>query len=436
MRHVSLAGGSLHFYKPIQNTLMTRKFILAILLALPLLYCQSLSAQDAAQSLNPLSLLSEYNLQDVGLLAKPNEDGKAWGALFQFGRNVPFDYNGNAPREETPISGNDPKVWGKSFLKRAEGQTKYDWLTTGALGDKWTDIVALATDAPATYRGENGGDPCPKGMHIPSYTEWVSVMPSSFAVADFSGKIGFKHTTESITIQGQTKEYEADYYSNTKNEIIGIKCSDESGKYRTAFRWSWSDYGLLIEAKWIGQRYATIQELIAETDFWTTGQEHIVTRFLPAAGHISGYTGLAALRYEKLYYWSASASQTKEGFAPSVWGYPYDEEFGEGGVATYEDAIGRYSAACIRCMMGQPSLTAIQTPAQQETLSASSDANGVLAISVTPDLVGASYNLYSTEGLLVNRGILSDTQQWINIAHLPHGYYILTVGQQSIRVLR
>ena len=113
-----------------------------------------------------------------------------------------FDYNGNAPREETPISGNDPKVWGKSFLKRAEGQTKYDWLTTGALGDKWTDIVALATDAPATYRGENGGDPCPKGMHIPSYTEWVSVMPSSFAVADFSGKIGFKHTTESITIQG------------------------------------------------------------------------------------------------------------------------------------------------------------------------------------------------------------------------------------------
>ena len=61
----------MHFYKPIQNTLMTRKFILAILLALPLLYCQSLSAQDAAQSLNPLSLLSEYNLQDVGLLAKP-----------------------------------------------------------------------------------------------------------------------------------------------------------------------------------------------------------------------------------------------------------------------------------------------------------------------------------------------------------------------------
>ena len=207
---------------------MTKKFISAILLALPLLYCQSLSAQDATQSLNPLSLLSEYNLQDVGLLAKPNEDGKAWGVLFQFGRNVPFDYKGDAPREETPVSGNDPKVWGKSFLMKAEGQTKYDWLTTGALGDKWTDIVALASDAPATYRGDNGGDPCPKGMHIPSYTEWVSVMPSSFAVADFTGKIGFKHTTESITIQGQTKEYEADYYSKTKNEIVGIKCSDES----------------------------------------------------------------------------------------------------------------------------------------------------------------------------------------------------------------
>lgn len=261
-------------------------------------------------------------------------------------------------------------------------------------------------------------------------------MPSSFAVADFTGKIGFKHTTESITIQGQTKEYEADYYSKTKNEIVGIKCSDESGKYRTAFRWSWSDYGLLIEAKWIGQRYATMQELVAETDFWTTDQERIVRRFLPASGYISGSTGLASQRYEDLYYWSASASLKNEGFAPTVWGYPYDEESGDGGAATYENVMGRYSAACIRCMMGQPTSTEIQTPAQQVALSASSDANGVLAISVTPDLVGASYNLYTTEGLLVNRGILSNTQQWINIAHLPHGYYILTAGQQSVRVVR
>jgi len=415
---------------------MMRKFVSAILLTLPLLYCQSLSAQEASQSLNPLSLLSEYNLQDVGLLAKPNEDGKAWGALFQFGRNVPFDYNGEAPREAANVSGNDPKVWSKSFLTKTEGQTQYDWLTTGTLGDKWTDIVALAVDAPATYRGENGGDPCPKGMHIPSYTEWTAVMPSSFEVANFTGKTGIKHTTESITIQGQTKAYQADYYSKTKNEIIGIKCNDESGKYRTAFRWRWSDYGLLIEAKWIGQRYATIEELIAETDFWTTDQERIVTRFLPATGYISGSTGLADQQYGDLYYWSAAASQTKEGFAPTVWGYPYDEEFGDGGVAIYEDVMGRYSAACIRCMMGQPTSTGILAPTQQAALSASSDANGVLAIAVTPDLIGASYQIYTAEGLLVEQGILSDMQQWVNIAHLPYGYYILTVDQQAVKVKR
>ena len=179
-----------------------------------------------------------------------------------------------------------------------------------------------------------------------------------------------------------------------------------------------------------------MQELVAETDFWTTDQERIVRRFLPASGYISGSTGLASQRYEDLYYWSASASLKNEGFAPTVWGYPYDEESGDGGAATYENVMGRYSAACIRCMMGQPTSTEIQTPAQQVALSASSDANGVLAISVTPDLVGASYNLYTTEGLVVNRGILSDTQQWINIAHLPHGYYILTAGQQSVRVVR
>lgn len=413
-----------------------RKFVSTILLALPLLYCQSLSAQEASQSFNPLLLLSEYNLQDVGLLAKPNEDGKTWGALFQFGRNVPFEYNGDAPREAANVSGNDPKVWGKSFLTKTEGQTKYDWLTTGALGDKWTDIVALAVDAPATYRGENGGDPCPKGMHIPSYTEWTAVMPSSFEVANFTGKIGIKHTTESITIQGQTKEYQADYYSKVKNEIIGIKCSDESGMYRTAFRWTWSDYGLLIEAKWIGQRYATIEDLIAETDFWTTDQERIVTRFLPAAGYISGSTGLADQRYGDLYYWSAAASQTTEGFAPTVWGYPYGEEFGDGGVAMYEDVMGRYSAACIRCMMEQPASTGILAPTQQVALSASSDASGVLAISVSSDLIGADYQLYTAEGLLVEQGILSDMQLWINIAHLPNGYYILTVGQQAVKVKR
>ena len=321
-------------------------------------------------------------------------------------------------------------------MTKTEGQTQYDWLTTGTLGDKWTDIVALAVYAPATYRGENGGDPCPKGMHIPSYTEWTAVMPSSFEVANFTSKTGIKHTTESITIQGQTKAYQADYYSKTKNEIIGIKCNDESGKYRTAFRWRWSDYGLLIEAKWIGQRYATIEELIAETDFWTTDQERIVTRFLPATGYISGSTGLADQQYGDLYYWSAAASQTKEGFAPTVWGYPYDEEFGDGGVAIYEDVMGRYSAACIRCMMGQPTSTGILAPTQQAALSASSDAYGVLAIAVTPDLIGASYQIYTAEGLLVEQGILSDMQQWVNIAHLPYGYYILTVGQQAVKVKR
>ena len=98
--------------------------------------------------------------------------------------------------------------------------------------------------------------------------------------------------------------------------------------------------------------------------------------------------------------------------------------------------MGRYSAACIRCMMGQPTSMGILAPTQQAALSASSDANGVLAIAVTPDLIGASYQIYTAEGLLVEQGILSDMQQWVNIAHLPYGYYILTVGQQAVKVKR
>ena len=55
---------------------------------------------------------------------------------------------------------------------------------------------------------------------------------------------------------------------------------------------------------------------------------------------------------------------------------------------------------------------------------------------MSSDLIGADYQLYTAEGLLVEQGILSDMQLWINIAHLPNGYYILTVGQQAVKVKR
>lgn len=414
-----------------------RKLFLTILPTLCLLYTSGLYAQDTPQHLNPLSLLSEYNLQRVGHLATPDEAGKAWGALFQFGRNIPFDYTGEAPREAITVSSNDPNVWSESFLTKSESATTYDWLSTGTLGDNWVDIVSQAVDAPASYRGDNGGDPCPRGMHIPSYSEWTAILPSSFSVADFTGKIGIKQATETITIQSVTKEYRADYYSKKKNEIIGIKCSDTEGRYRTAFRWSWADYGLLIEAKWIGQRYATIEELVAETNFWTTDDDAIVRRFLPASGHISGSTGLAGQRYEDLYYWSATASKVKEGFAPTAWGFPYGEEFGEGGIAIYENVMGRYSAACIRCMMEEPSTVGTLPPSRPAmTLRVTKDGDGILSLAVTPDLVGVSYNLYTMEGTLIERGIISETQQWLNVAHLPHDYYILAVGKQTIKVER
>lgn len=86
----------------------------------------------------------------------------------------------------------------------------------------------------------------------------MPVIPSPFVVTGLTNKVGFEHIAESITIQGQTKEYEAGCYSKIENEIIDTKCSDKSRKYRTAFYWSWSDYDLLIETKWIGQRYTTV----------------------------------------------------------------------------------------------------------------------------------------------------------------------------------
>lgn len=398
--------------------------------------CSQLCGQTPT---NPLSLLSEHNLIGVNQFwESTDQEEKDFGRLFQFGRNISFDYftyYDAATRKTTEgnITPNNPAVWSDAFLIRPEGIKTYDWNKDGKTDDSWTSIVNAAQNAPKSYKGDNNGDPCPQGYHMPLLKEMNAFFPTNFSSGTYNGNnIESKLETEIIKLGNIEKEYEATYISPKVNELIGIKFIDKGNKLRTAFRWQWIDYGIEIKARLIGdnQKYPDLTSIVEDSQFWEN--DDVVTRMIAASGHISYSYATSSQRREDIYLWTAESSD-KEGFAKTVWGFPFDKDFGEGGISTYNDVLGKGSAGAIRCVKNDKTTEEYKTPNINIGLNIYNEGDGNYLISCNQSSIGHSFKIFDMTGRLIFQGKVTNLIQHINLAQLVSGTYVLSINNQSIK---
>lgn len=391
---------------------------------------------------NPLTNLAEYNLSGLNTFwSQPANDdaAKPFGKLFQFGRNIAFDYNTYASaetRKTTPgnVKGNDPKIWENVFFMKADGQETYDWYSEGNTSDTWTSVVSLAKDAPKEYIGTNNGDPCPSGYHMPTLREFNAFFPVSFRSGSYNGKNKEFTEDETIVYNGKEASYQANYISKKPNELIGIKFIGKDNALRTVFEWSWKDYGLQIRAKFIGndQKYTDLSSVITDEKFWESGD--IVTRFIPASGHISYGYATSKQKRDDIYLWAADASE-KAGFAKSVWAFPYDDDFGEGGVSTYSEALGRGSAGAIRCVKNSTKPDGFYSPTINQEVSLFSEGNGLYTLSIDSKDLDKTFAIYNMGGMLVKKGVAKQLIQTIDLNDLNSGIHIFSINGKSAKFI-
>ncbi len=212
------------------------------------------------------------------------------GKLYQWGRNVPFDYSVPPVVSNTRVGANDPAVWGNTFI--APGEVPHNWLHNAVADDTWTTLVAKATSAPVGYTGTNGGDPCPNGWRLPEEGEYLAMFPSPIHTeVNFYGDVNKKDYAEQITINGATTEYTADYYSTTKNVIYALKMKGGDNARLTAYRYEYrGTLGLWVIARHLGAAGAAVTvEQIAVDSYWAANASGDVIRYFPAAGYYDVY---------------------------------------------------------------------------------------------------------------------------------------------------
>lgn len=228
------------------------------------------------------------------------------GKLYQWGRNVPFDYSVAPVVSNTRVNANDAAVWGNNLI--VPGANPHNWLDNAFAGDTWTTLVAKATSAPAGYTGTNGGDPCPNGWRLPEEGEYLAMFPSPIQdEVNFFGNVNKKGYAEQITINGATTDYTADYYSTTPNVLYALKMKGAGNAQLTAYRYEYRDnLGLWVIARHLGAAGAAVTvEQIAVDSYWATDAAGDVIRYFPSAGYYNIY-GTAVLRGNYGRYWSSS----------------------------------------------------------------------------------------------------------------------------------
>lgn len=387
---------------------------------------------------NPLLQLAEYNVGEINQFDKkliPENDG---ARFYQFGRNIAFSYDESLATSTERVDGNDEKVWSHIFFKRDESGN-YFWRTDSKKGDTHTSEIALATDAPSEYKGKNNGDPCPPGWHIPTVYEANAFFPSNFEVGSFAGD-GKKYLSiaERISIYGEEKEYEADYFAAKINVLYGIKFKGNGNKLLTAYKWSWlSGRGLEIKSRLLGEskQEITIEEIANESDFWGQDNEHDVVRFIPATGYIGGYYASAQNRGNE-FYLMLNEPAISPNYYYSVWGYPYDAYTEEGGISYGSDFTGRITAVSIRCSCDNNiSPEAVSGDWNNPKWSISINHSSGY-IDILNAKAGSSVQIFNVKGLLIYNGnIHQDGSAHCDIGSLAEGSYFIRIENECRKII-
>lgn len=142
------------------------------------------------------------------------------------------------------------------------------------------------------YNWESAQTACPAGWHLPNENELSITSDCWDRNAEivqhclFNGKSNFSNIPEKALINGEVREFTADYFSDTKNVCYAIKFKDEKGDYLSAYRWTdlSNENPFEVRARFINDPTLTVED-IANDDFWNKNNEDDIVRKFPGVGY-------------------------------------------------------------------------------------------------------------------------------------------------------
>lgn len=135
---------------------------------------------------------------------------------------------------------------------------------------------------------------CPEGWHIPTQSELYSVVdcydnsPTIVQHCKFTGSSNYTDVPEKILVNGQVRDFTADYYTTVKGVCYALKFKDATNEYLSAYRWKDAASGTPFEVRvrWLKAEGAnlTVQD-IANDDYWNSNNESDIVLQFPAVGY-------------------------------------------------------------------------------------------------------------------------------------------------------
>ena len=104
----------------------------------------------------------------------------------------------------------------------------------------------------------------------------------------FTGTCDYPNIPEKILVNGELRDFTADYYTATKNVCYALKFKDASNEYLSAYRWTnaATDTPFEVRVRWIKAegKNLTVRD-IANDDYWNSNNESDIVLQFPAVGY-------------------------------------------------------------------------------------------------------------------------------------------------------
>lgn len=246
----------------------------------------TLTQKAATTSLNPVAYVAKAYVTDLNkfgpVVTDDNFGQNNLAKRYQWGRNK-TDLTGG--EEKASMQPTDARLWNSN--KVFFGDNIYMYNSALPSVKSWKEAIAKSTNAPASYIGNNDGDPSPKGWHLPTLEEAmvIAYFPNSFAETQnfFSGAVNAQNIKETVKFHEEKAPLAitSDYYSTKKNVAYALRFKGANNKYLTAIKYTYRYPGVIIQTRYLGKEGASVKvQDIANENYWNQDAGSDVVRYL------------------------------------------------------------------------------------------------------------------------------------------------------------
>lgn len=246
----------------------------------------TLTQKAATASSNPVAWIAKAYVTDLNtfgpVVTDDNFGQNNLAKRYQWGRNK-TDLTGG--EEKASMQPTDARLWSSNKVFFGDNINMYNSDLVSV--KSWKEAIAKSTNAPASYIGNNDGDPSPKGWHLPTLEEAmvIAYFPNSFAETQnfFSGAVNAQNIKETVKFHEEKAPLAitSDYYSTKKNVAYALRFKGANNKYLTAFKYTYRYPGVIIQTRYLGKEGASVKvQDIANENYWNQDAGSDVVRYL------------------------------------------------------------------------------------------------------------------------------------------------------------